>query len=826
MWSNQSGSKTVPSPVLFLALCGVYFLSGRLGLSLAWVNPSASAVWPPTGIAIAAVSLWGNRVWPAIFVGAFFVNATLTGHFPSSLGIACGNTAEALAGGWFLVRAGGPRAFTEPRLIFRFIVLSGMLSTAISATFGSVSLYLDHLTKPGILPSLWLNWWVGDFNSVLIITPLVVLAADRMTRPLVKVERKMESMGLILALVLALVMVHLLVFGGFIPMSGRLYLLGYLGIPLFLYIAFRFGQFPASLAVACMSVIAIWGTVDSRGPFAPEDPDLSLVLLQLYLGCIAVTMMILAAVVWEQKKSRKELDAKQRRLDNIIRSVPGVVWEVWKRQDPEALHLNYVSPYMETLLGYPVEEWLANPRFWLEVVHPEDRESAARWFLEAWESGKGGVSNFRWLAKDGRVVDAETRSVAFLDAEGRPDGMLGVLMDTSERRRTEKRLWLAEQQIQYGRKMDAIGRLAGGVAHDFNNMLTTILGYSDLLREAVQDDARLSAYVDEIRCSGERAASLTRQLLAFSRKEITQPRALNLNDMIREKAGVLDRLVGGGILLRTSLQPDLGCIMADQDQILQVLFNLVANSREAMPEGGVLTVETSQCDNPEGEEGVFLRPKARDCIRLTIRDQGRGIDKDTMGHLFEPFFTTKRLSKEVGLGLSTVYGILERNGGGIAVISEPGRGTVFNVFLPRITGVAGREDGGSGEASATADNLLLVEEDGSARRILTDLLAERGYAVLDACDIPSAKVLVRKCHGSLALSVIDLAGPGRAALELAGSLLSGHPGLRVLFMAEDPDEVILPPGLPLDRIRIVPKVYTPHHLMGMIEELAGTEIPA
>ncbi|MDB5051478.1 MAG: multi-sensor hybrid histidine kinase, partial [Fibrobacteres bacterium] len=661
MWFASSAAKRLRYPVSLLVLASLYFVAGRLGLSLASVNPSASAVWPPTGIAIAAITLLGRRMWPAIMVGSFLVNLAQTGRSDSSLAIAVGNTAEALAGAWFLVRAGGARAFGDPRSIFRFIALSGMLSTAISATVGVTTLLLSGLAIRGDLWRIWLNWWVGDSISAWILTPLLVMAAS------VKVRRNLSKWRILetTALVLGLGLVHLLVFGGLIPGSARLYLLGYLGIPLFLCVAFRFGPLAASMAVTGSSIIAIWGTVGARGPFAPEDPDLSLVLLQLYLGSVSVTMVILAAVVKSYKNTGTELYHRQKRLDSIISSVPGIVWEIWRRQDEAAMHLDYVSPYVESMLGYTAEQWLSKPGFWLTIVHPDDKERLARETSEALAEGKDRVSTSRWIAKDGRVVEVESRSVVFLDPEGKPEGMLGVTMDITERRKTEERLRVAEEQVRYAQKMEAVGRLAGGVAHDFNNLLTAILGYCDLLLAKMQSPGPMTSYAKEIRGAAERAAALTRQLLAFSRKEIVQPRPMDLNGLIGYMDPALRRLLGGGIRLETSLHPDLYSLKADRNQIEQLITNLVENSRDAMPQGGAIAIETANARIPEEGSGFFLKPKCEDCVRLTVRDEGSGIPKEAMPHLFDPFFTTKSKTKGSGLGLSTVYAILERSGGGV-----------------------------------------------------------------------------------------------------------------------------------------------------------------
>gem|GEM_PF-4476629 len=811
--------------MILFSVATVYFLAGRFGLSMASVHPSASAVWPPTGLAIAAATLLGYRIWPAILVGSLFVNVMQTGDVPSSLGIACGNTAEAVVGAWFLIRAGGREAFNHSRTQFRFIVFTGLLSTALSASVGVASLFLRDLAGIDELWPIWLNWWVGDSNSALILAPLLVMASDTKFWRVPSRRRFVEDA----ALTLALILLHVVVFGGFIPGAGRLYLLGYLGITLFLCIAFRYGQLGSAIAVAGVSVIAIWGTLADRGPFAPEDMDLSMVLLQLYLGSLSVTMLNLSAVVWSRKRTQAELDDRKKSLDNIIRTVPGVVWEAWKRQDRAALHLDYVSPYVESMLGYSTGKWLSTPGFWLSVIHPEDKERVAREAAAFFEEGKGGVINFRWIARDGRVVDVENRTVVLLDSQGKPEGMLGITMDISDRLKVEKRLLLSEEQLRYGQKMEAVGRLAGGVAHDFNNLLTSILGYTDLLMAQLEPPSPMIAYAKEILAAGERAAAMIRQLLAFSRQEVIQPRPLDLNNVVAEMEGMLRRIIGASNLLKISLQPGLHPIKADRDQIWQMILNLVENSRDALPEGGVIVIETANVRASEEADDFFLKPRAEECVRFTVRDNGVGIGKEAMVHLFDPFFTTKKVSKGVGLGLSTVYAIVDRNGGGLRVISELGSGSVFQIYLPRtmqeeVQEVPSPQAAGTDTPAEGSGNILLLEEDEGARVIIAEILKKKGFSVLEACDTKSALALLEKGAGTLSLLLVDIIPPADAALKMTEALFARHAELKVVFLVEYLGQIQVPPALPADRVVLMEKVFTPQQLIDVVDEMLAEPV--
>ncbi|MDB5102502.1 MAG: hybrid sensor histidine kinase/response regulator [Fibrobacteres bacterium] len=817
------------NPQLFLVLATAYFLAGSFGSSLATPGKVVSLLMPATGIATAALAFYGLRFWPAIFIGSFLVNTSYLGIQPerlaASLSIAGGNSLEALTAAWFLNRAGGMLAYREPRNLLKFAVLSGMLSTLISAFIGSVSLYLGGIVRGDRLGIIAFNWWVADSMSTWILTPLLVLAAASFPWRLPG-KRRLATAAL---LAIAIAMVYLAVFWSLVPGTGRLYLLGFLGIPLLLAVALNFGSLGVSVAVFGASVIAIWGTIESRGPFSPENPELTLLLLQLYLGTLFMTKLVLASVVEKHKRAQMDLDSRQKKLDTIIRSVPGIIFE-YRPREIRSGQPNFISPFLTTMLGYTPEEWNSREDFWLDVVHPEDRERAATASDIALKDGKGAISNIRWVAKDGRTVYSEIRTVVM--RESGESSMLGVIMDTTERVLAEQRLVETEAKLRYAQKMEAVGRLAGGVAHDFNNLLTSILGYCDLLMGQLEPKGPATTYANEIRRAAMRTADLTRKLLAFSRKDVTQPRPLNLNALLGEMEPELRGLLGGGISLELALQPDLHPVRADRDQMWLVIRNLVENARDAMPHGGRIALETSNTRaEDEADPGYFLKPAALECVSLTVRDQGTGIKREAMQHLFDPFFTTKSVTKGSGLGLSTVYAVLERSGGGIRVLSEPGAGSVFQAYLPSAgpavpaestdtysRPVRGRELG--------RGKILIVENDPGFRRVLCDTLEKHDYAVLEAVDTDSALGWSRKEKEAISLLITDLALPGSQAIGLAESLLKAHPGLKVLFLAEFVAQAKLPRSLPQDRVLTIEKLFTPQRLLDVVGDLTGKPVPA
>jgi PAS domain S-box-containing protein len=351
-----------------------------------------------------------------------------------------------------------------------------------------------------------------------------------------------------------------------------------------------------------------------------------------------------------------------------------------------------------------------------------------------------------------------------------------AFFDVTDRKRLE------EQFVQ-SQKMESLGRLAGGIAHDFNNLLTVVNGYSDWLLQEMEAGHPFRERVAEIRGAGERCAGLTSQLLAFSRKQIFQPGPLDLNCLIRESESVLDRMLGDDVRISTHLAPDLGTIAADRSQMHQVLMNLAVNAREAMPGGGVLTIETR---NLEESSQVLLE----------VRDTGLGMDETIRRHLFEPFFTTKKDRKNTGLGLATVFGIVSHGGGRIEVSSEPGQGARFRIYLPRIQAPAGaRAESTPAHGPHRGAGLVLVVEDREDVRALTRrMLEEMGYQVLEAAGGAEALALAARHPGRIPLLLTDVVMPGMNGRELADELRRSYPAMKAVFMSGYTDCILTDTG--------------------------------
>jgi two-component system, cell cycle sensor histidine kinase and response regulator CckA len=421
---------------------------------------------------------------------------------------------------------------------------------------------------------------------------------------------------------------------------------------------------------------------------------------------------------------------------------------------------------------------------------------------------------WRHRAKGNRVIEVEM-AVHEIDYDGRRAG-LAVLMDVTERRHLE-------EQLRQAQKMEAVGMLAGGVAHDFNNLLTIITGYGQLIMNSLPMDNPNRHSAEQIVKAGERAGALTKQLLAFSRRQVLQPKVLDLNMLVKTLSTMLQRLIGEDIELRLSLSPELGRVSADPGQLEQVLMNLVVNARDAMPRGGTLTVETANARSDPSDPKPPAQQKRR--IMLAVSDTGYGMDESTRARLFEPFFTTKTPGKGTGLGLSTVFGIIKQSGGSLDVSSEPGKGTTVRVYLPSIDQpVAAEAEVVSRAAAKGHETILLVEDDEMVRSLVRETLEREGYKLLDAADSVEAKGVANTYKGAIDLLITDVVMPKLSGRELAEEVVRARSNIKVLYMSGYTDTAILKSGLVQGSIAFLQKPFTPTTLTQKVREvLEGDE---
>jgi two-component system, cell cycle sensor histidine kinase and response regulator CckA len=445
--------------------------------------------------------------------------------------------------------------------------------------------------------------------------------------------------------------------------------------------------------------------------------------------------------------------------------------------------------------------------------------------LKFWERPEDRATLIEVLRKHGSVRDMEITfhtksgeqrtgldSADVIEIAGQKC-IIAFFKDITERK-------FLEEQLRLAQKMEAVGRLSGGIAHDFNNLLGVIIGYSELLEERLPQTDRLHNMSQQITKAAQSAASLTRQLLAFSRQQVLEPKILDLNAVILDLQQMLRRLIGEDIDLGTALGPALGHVKADQGQIQQVILNLVVNARDAMPDGGKLTLETANVDLDEDYARRHPPVLAGSYVLLAVTDTGVGIDAETQSHVFEPFFTTKAIGKGTGLGLATVYGVVKQSGGYIWVYSEPGQGTTFKVYLPRSGEAACREEAVAGSMASLrgTETILLVEDEEALRDLTRSLLVDSGYTVLEAKAPAQAIEIVRNYRESIDLLLSDVVMPGMSGPDLAKHLAQLRPYMKVCYMSGYTGHSALRRGLLDSHSNVLQKPFTREKLLRYVRE--------
>ena len=572
-------------------------------------------------------------------------------------------------------------------------------------------------------------------------------------------------------------------------------------------------------------------------------------------------LLLIVEDLSEEERLQAARKESEQRFQDLVQGLDAIVWEA----DATTLRFSFVSQRAQTVFGFPTDRWLAEPDFFSKRIHPEDRVKVMSQCRAALARGEDHELEYRALTATGDIVWLRDIVHVVPDAPGNAAQLRGLTVDLTDLKRADEALRASEDQLRQAQKMDAVGKLAGGIAHDFNNLLMVIRGDGDLILRRLPPSHPLRKNAEGIREAADQAATLTRQLLAFSRKQVLAPKVVDLNTIVAGMQTMLQRLIGETINLVTVPETALGSVKADPGQIEQVIMNLAVNARDAMPDGGRLIIRTA---NVRAGEAPPLpgaaSPPAGPHVLLEVSDGGTGMDANTLAHLFEPFFTTKEPGKGTGLGLSTVYGIVEQSGGSVTVETELGRGTTFRIYLPQVEApvpvappvtrpaptrampaaapaapvappharvqpepvrVAARplEPAVVSEAvPQRTETILLVEDALRVRAVVREILEMNGYNVLEARHGVEALEISERHQGPIHLMVTDVVMPQMSGRELAQRLQPLRPDMKVLYMSGYTDDAIVRHGVLGAGMAFLSKPFTPDALALKINEILGT----
>jgi PAS domain S-box-containing protein len=915
--------------VTLLAVALAYIALAKLGLMLASVHPSATPIWPPTGFAIAALLLWGNRMWPALFVGAFIANALTAGTLVTSTAIATGNTLEALiitglARRW----SGGVKSFDTPGGVVVFALIAATTGTVLSSIVGVVALCAAGVAPWENFADIWATWWLGNLAGGLVVAPLVVLWV-----------RPAEKHGWAESLVVyaVTVAVGLVAFSPVLGPSSYRMPLSFLAIVPLVWAGLRRGQRETATVAFVLSCFALWGVLMGDGPFTAATVNDSTLRLIAFMIGTTVPSLALAADAAERRRVETMLRGQQQGLRAMFnQALVGIVetdpmgriasvnerfCEIIQRPsdqiigrrmqeltDPDDFTRDDVQ-FREIATkggGFVLDKRYVRPdgtRVWVRnnvaaITGPDgkvtrlltvsedvtdrrrareelerlvrertaalaDSEGRFRLIVEsvadyalymidaegrvtAWNAGaervmghaesqilgrhyrlfftdedrargeperalaeaaaKGRFESEGWrVRKDGTRFWASALLQPIRDSDGKLLGFAKITRDITERRESTEALEQAREQLFQAQKLEAVGQLTGGVAHDFNNILAVILSGVALIERQVGENPRLRHLLTEIRQAARRGEHVTKQLLTFSRRQALKPEVVDVAKRLNDMFDLLDRLLGDSIRVEMRVDRDVRPVEVDASQLELALLNVCLNARDAMPRGGTLIVSARN---------------AGDMVAISVADTGIGMPEEVRSRVFEPFFTTKEIGKGSGLGLSQAYGFAQQSGGRIEIESAPGKGTTVTLHLPAARPVAApAEEPQRARSDVRASGtILVIEDDVSLAAVTAALIEDSGYTVKLAHSAAAAiEELEGKNAGRIDAVFSDIVMPGGMnGFELARKIRSQYPHIPILLTtgysgAASPSQVA--------GVEVMAKPYDPDKVVAVLGEL-------
>ena len=771
-----------------------YFSLAESALLLPAINPAATPLWPPTGVALAVVLLRGYRVWPAILVSSFSANAISPGTMTASwllqsTSIAIGTTLAALAGAWLINhRSYGAKTFFTPLGIGRFVLIA-FVPTAITSSASAIlgQLSTSDLNLSSLVPSV--SWWLADAAGTILIAPVIVLWAMPPRQAVAKWDLLETTAILVAAAVIGAITFIPVTSGAFNELLSQQRQFSFLILLPLIWAGLRGNQRAAATAALIFCGLAAWSSPpDASGSVAATGLGSLLFLLALSIST-SVTSLLLSAVI--AGYSDRQEGAK-RHFQIFVESVSDYAIFVL---DPSG-HVASWNSTAEKIVGYTSEEIIG--KHFSILYRPDERRAGVpiRALELAIQKGRHEVEGWR-TSKNGTPFFVTGVLTAIRDDNANLIGFTSVLRDATERRDTQEKLVEAREQLAMAQKMEAIGKLTGGIAHDFNNLLMIIGGNAQMFKRLL--DPKLPRAIEAIQTAAKRGESLTRQLLTFSRRQHLSPTVVDLNASIRNIRPMIESSLRGNIVYKEKLSPTLWPVKVDLAELELAIVNIAVNARDAMPNGGVFMVSAA---NVTANKDVDQNRQSADFVAVEFSDSGTGIPPDLLSKIFDPFFTTKDVGKGSGLGLSQVYGFAHQAGGTVRAESKVGLGTAITIYLPAYAGAkVDAPETSKREARRSQRPMVLVVDDSAEVAEVTSALFEQlGYETI-CRDSAEAALSLLGDGAKIDLVFSDIVMPGTIdGVGLASEVRSLYPHLPVVLTTGYSDAAqAAPPNLPILR---------------------------
>ncbi|HTE76066.1 MAG TPA: MASE1 domain-containing protein [Xanthobacteraceae bacterium] len=773
-----------------------YFSLAESALLLPTINPAATPLWPPTGVALAFVLLRGYRVWPAILVSSFSANAISSGTMTASwlfqsTSIAIGTTLAALAGAWLINhRSHGAKTFFTPLGIGRFVLIAFVptaITSSASAILGQLStsdLNLSSLVVPSV------SWWLADAAGTILIAPVIVLWAMPPRQAVAKWDLLETTAILVAAAVIGTITFIPVTIGAFNELLSQQRQFSFLILLPLIWAGLRGNQRAAATAALIFCGLAAWSSPpDASGSLAATGLNGSFLFLLALSISTSVASLLLSAVIAGYRDTQ---EGAKRRFQIFVESVSDYAIFVL---DPFG-HVASWNSTAQKIIGYTSEE-IVGKHFGILYRPDERRASVPIRALElAIQKGRHEVEGWR-TRKNGTPFFVTGVLTAIRDDNANLIGFASVIRDATERRDTQEKLVEAREQLAMAQKMEAIGKLTGGIAHDFNNLLMIIGGNAQMFKRLL--DPKLPRAIEAIQTAAKRGESLTRQLLTFSRRQHLSPTLVDLNASIRNIRPMIESSLRGNIVYKEKIGPTLWPVKVDLAELELAIVNIAVNARDAMPNGGVFAVTAN---NVTANNDVDQNRQSADFVAVEFSDSGTGIPPDLLSKIFDPFFTTKDVGKGSGLGLSQVYGFAHQAGGTVHAESKVGLGTAISIYLPAYAGaqVDAPETSKREARHSQRPMVLIVDDSAEVAEVTSALFEQLGYETIYRDSAEAALNLLGN-GAKIDLVFSDIVMPGTIdGVGLASEVRSLYPHLPVVLTTGYSDAAqAVPPNLPILR---------------------------